>query len=94
MGKFYRNEIESGPWRGRTYEAQQIFGRADHWDIEGAGGGCGNGGDLPPSRYFECDLLQVEGQVWRAGGFCSPAVEGAGERERPAEEASGGIDAE
>ena len=37
----------------------------------------------------EATLLQVEGQVRRAGRVRSPAAEGAGGRERQAEEAAG-----
>jgi putative transposase len=35
--------VESGVKKGRTDEAQQVHGRADHRDIEGAGGRAGDG---------------------------------------------------
>ena len=38
--------------------------------------------DQPEARGEFCDVLQVEGQVWWAGGLGRPATEGARGRER------------
>jgi len=35
---FLQSLVESGPKDGPDYEAQQVYGRADHRDFEGAGG--------------------------------------------------------
>src|SRR3546814_18209513 len=70
-----------------------VHGRADHRDPAGAGGRCEDGGCLPSSRHLGCHLLQVEGQVWRAGRVGGATAEGVGGRERQAEEAAGGSDA-
>ena len=43
-------------------------------DIEGAGGRAGDGGPVPQARHQQCDLLQVEGQVWRAGSVGRPRL--------------------
>ena len=56
--------------------------RADHRDPAGAGGGGEDDGCLPQARHQQRDVLQVEGQVRRAGGVGRPAAEGAGGRER------------
>ena len=44
------------------FSEEQIIG-----DPAGAGGGGGDGGCLPPARDQRRDVLQVEGQVRRAG---------------------------
>ncbi len=67
--------------------------RADHRDPAGAGGGGSDGGCLPQARHQQRDVLQVEGEVRRAGGVGRPAAEGARGREREAEEAAGRGDA-
>lgn len=63
MGNFLQFEVESGPAGRRTYEAEQVSGRADHRHPEGAGGGSGDGRRVPSTRDIERDLLQMEGQV-------------------------------
>src|SRR5215469_8930571 len=55
--------------------------------------GAKTGGGVPQARRQRCDLLQVEGQVWRDGGVGGPAAEGAGGRERQVKEAAGRGDA-
>ena len=71
----------------------EVHGRADHRDPAGAGGRGEDGGCVPQARDQQRDVLQVEGQVRRPGGVGGPAAEGAGGRERQAEEAAGRRDA-
>src|SRR3546814_7678886 len=59
-------ELESGRSKGRTDEAEAVFGRADYRHPEGGRGGCGDDGSLPEARHVEPDLLCVEGQVRRS----------------------------
>ena len=63
VGELLQFEVESGPSRGRTYEAQQVHGRADHRHPERAGSRGTDGGCVPPARDFERHILQMEGQV-------------------------------
>ena len=72
---------------------QPVQGRADHCDPAGAGGGEPDGGRVPQARDLERDVLQVEGEVRRSRRVGCQAAEGAGGREREAEEASGRDDA-
>lgn len=53
------------------------------------GGGGDDGGYVPQAPDQRGDLLQVEGEVRRAGGIGRTAAEGARGREREAEEAAG-----
>ena len=55
--------------------------------------GAGDGRCVPQARDQQRHVLQVEGQVWRAGGVRRPPAEGARGRERQAEEAAGRGDA-
>src|SRR3546814_15443926 len=70
-------ELESGRSKGRTDEAEAVFGRADYRHPEGGRGGCGDDGSLPEARHVEPDLLCGEGQGWWPGGCGGEAVEGA-----------------
>ena len=51
--------------------------------------GSEDGRSVPQARDQRGKLLQLEGQVWRAGSLRGQASEGTGERERQAEEAAG-----
>lgn len=53
----------------------------------------GDGGPVSQARHLQCDLLQVESQVWRPRRIGRPAAEDAGGREHPSQEASGRGDA-
>src|SRR5258708_17252485 len=75
---------------GRTDEAIEVHGRADHRDPAGAGGGGGGDGAVPQARREFTDVLQVEGQVRRPGPVGSEASKGAGGRERQAQADAGG----
>src|ERR1700680_2423196 len=92
--KLLQAKIESGPTEGRTDEAITVYGRAGHRGPAGAGGRDCDGGGLPQARGQLGDVLQVEGQVRRAGSVRGEAVEGAGGRERSAEADAGGHDAQ
>ena len=78
---------------GDGHEAESVHGRADHRDIAGAGGGGEDGRCVPQARDQQRDVLQVEGQVRRPRRIGRQAAEGAGGRERQAEEAVGRGDA-
>jgi hypothetical protein len=67
------------------HKAQQVQRRADHRDIEGAGVRAGDVGPVWQARHQQCDLLQVEGQVWRPRRVGRTASEDAGGREHPAQ---------
>jgi hypothetical protein len=58
-----------------------------------AGGRRGDEGRLPSARHLDGDVLQLEGQVRRAGRERGEAAAGARGRERAAEEAPGRCDA-
>jgi hypothetical protein len=49
--------------------------------------------EVPQARGQRGDILQVEIQVWRAGGVRCQAAAGAGGREWPAEADAGGCHA-
>ena len=70
-----------------------VHGRADHRDPAVAGGGHGDSVCVPPAPRQLGDLLQLEGQVWRAGGVRGEASDGAGGRERSSEADAGRGDA-
>lgn len=62
---------------------------ADHRFPEAGRSGPGGRGGLPAGRFQRAHLLQVAIQVRRHGCRGSPAPEGVGGRERPAQEAAG-----
>ena len=74
-------------------EAEPVYGRADHRDIAGAGGGGEDSRCVPQARDQQRDVLLVEGQIWRSRCVGCQAVEVAGRRECQAEEAVGRGDA-
>jgi len=86
-------ELESDPTKGRTDEAEAVFGRTDHRHFEGGRGGRGGDGAVPPARDVERDVLCVEGQVRRHGGVRCQAVAGARGGERAAQATAGRYDA-
>jgi hypothetical protein len=47
--------------KGPDDEAAKAFGRADHWDLEGARGGDENGRPVPQARHQRCDFYN-----WKA----------------------------
>ena len=53
------------------------------------GGGATDDGGLPPARDLAADLLFLEVEVWRAGGFGREAFEGARRGEPKAGEVAG-----
>lgn len=55
-------------------------------------GRAGREGAVPQARPPRRDLLQVALEIWRHGGVGRPAAEGAGGREREAQEDAGGAD--
>src|SRR5438552_1190647 len=79
--------------RGDGHEAEPVYRGTDHWDFAGAGGRGEDGRRLPQTRSQRGDLLQVEGQIWRARRVGRQASEGAGRRECQAEEVVGRGDA-
>src|SRR6185436_10659199 len=60
---------------------------------EGTRGRAEDGRVVPQARDQRADVLQLEGKVRRAGSFRGEAAEGAGERERQAQEAPSRYDA-
>src|SRR6266545_4628791 len=74
---------------GPDDEAQEAYRRTDHCHPEGARSRDENGRSVPQARDQRGKLLQLESQVRRARGVGGQAAEGAGERERQAEEAIG-----
>ncbi len=59
----FQLELESDPGKGRTDEAEAVFGRADHRHPEGSRGRCGGDRSVSPARDVERDLLRPESQV-------------------------------
>src|SRR3546814_18660825 len=86
-------ELESGRSKGRTDEAEAVFGRADYRHPEGGRGGCGDDGSLPEARHVEPDLLCVEGRVRWHGGIGGEAVARARGGERATQTFARGSDA-
>ena len=71
----------------------EVYRRADHWRAEGGRGGCEDRRPGPSIWSVGNDDLQLEVEVWRAGGVRCPAAQGDGEREREAQAAAGRCDA-
>jgi hypothetical protein len=78
---------------GDGHEGKSVHGRADHRGFAGVGGRGEDGRPMPQARDQQRDNLQMEGQVWRPRSLGRQATEGAGGRERQAEEAAGRGDA-
>ena len=74
--------------KGSRFSEEQIIGVLREQEA-----GAKTRGGVPAARDLERDLLQVEGEVRRAGGLGGPAAEGAGGREPATEEAAGRVDA-
>ena len=72
---------------------EAVYGGADHRLSEG--GRCGDGGEgsVPSAWVFGRELLPVARQVRGHDGLGCKTAEGAGVRERTAEEAVGRVDA-
>jgi hypothetical protein len=81
------------PLKGDGDEAVEVHGRTDHRDSAGARGRPEDRGCMSQARNQQRDVLQVEGEVWRARRVRGPPAEGADRRERQAEEAAGRSDA-
>lgn len=58
-------------------EAQQVYRGADHSDPSGAGSWIDDGGRLPQARREQCDVLLMEGHLWRHGRVAGAQAEDA-----------------
>src|SRR5260370_35113725 len=63
------------PVEGSDDEAEQIYGRADHWDSAGAGIRRIGGGPVPEARHEQRQLVWLEGAVRGQGRVRCPAGE-------------------
>lgn len=55
--------LESGLQEGRTHEARQVHGRADHRGVAGARGRSEDGRSVPQARHVGSAAVQLESQI-------------------------------
>ncbi len=65
----------------RREDEEEIYGRADHQDIEGSRSNREYAGDMPSAQRNRADILSLAKQVRWTGSNGSKASEGTGERE-------------
>src|SRR5438552_3697807 len=70
----HENELESVTERRRTDAGESVQRGTNHRDLARAGSGREDAGGMPAAWDLGRDLLQVESQVRRAGGFGGPAT--------------------
>jgi putative transposase len=75
-----------------TDAQEQIYGAADHFDDQGAREWNDDVGGVPQARDLGCDILQVQGQVWRDERFGCPETQGVGAGEWAIEASFGRCD--
>jgi putative transposase len=72
-----------------TDAQEQIYRAADHFDDQGAREWNDDVGGVPQARDLGCDILQVQGQVWRDERFGCPETQSVGVGEWATEAAFG-----
>jgi putative transposase len=75
-----------------TDAQEQIYRAADHFDDQGAREWNDDVGGVSQARDLGCDILQVQGQVWRHERFGCPETQGVGAGEWAIEASFGRCD--
>ncbi len=76
-----------------TDAQEQIYRAADHFDDQGTRKWDVDGRGMPQARHLGCDILQIQGLVWRDERFRRPEAAGFVDRECSAEAIISGCDA-